>query len=264
MRPLAEMPKDALRQIDFIFCDIDETLTNNGRLRARAYAALEAAASAGLCLVPVTGRPAGWCDLIVRQWPVAAVIGENGAFSFRHDPQGGLIRDYWQADAVRRENSERLRAIAHAICAKVPGAAIAADQSYRDADFAIDYAEDIAALPPARVAEIIAAFQAAGANAQMSSAHVNAWFGDYDKLATSRRLLARAFGLDFNAVQPRLAYLGDAPNDAPMFEAFANSIGVANVRRFVARLPLPPAYVTVGEGGEGFAEFVALLLAARS
>jgi hydroxymethylpyrimidine pyrophosphatase-like HAD family hydrolase len=57
-----------------------------------------------------------------------------------------------------------------------------------------------------------------------------------------------------------VAYCGDSPNDAPMFGAFDLSIGVANVEPFLATIEHPPAYITQGEGGAGFAEFVDLLL----
>ena len=85
MRPLEEMPAEARRDVAVVLTDIDDTLTDHGRLPARAYVALERLKLAGFIVAPITGRPAGWCDLIARQWPVDGVVGENGAFYFRHD-----------------------------------------------------------------------------------------------------------------------------------------------------------------------------------
>ena len=87
MRPFEECPAAARRQIKAVLCDIDDTLTWQGRLPAAAYMALEGLRQSGLVVVPVTGRPAGWCDHIARMWPVNAVVGENGAFYFHYDRQ---------------------------------------------------------------------------------------------------------------------------------------------------------------------------------
>jgi HAD superfamily hydrolase (TIGR01484 family) len=80
MKPLAEL--HAAARLRGLLFDIDETLTTEGRLTAEAYAAMERLKDAGKIVVPVTGRPAGWCDHIARMWPVDAVVGENGAFYF--------------------------------------------------------------------------------------------------------------------------------------------------------------------------------------
>src|SRR5206468_4735597 len=137
MKPLAEFPRPALARIRGVLCDIDDTLTTDGRLTAAAYAALERLQDAGLLVVPITGRPAGWCDHMARMWPVDAVVGENGAFYFRY-ANGRLHRRYQDASEVRQRNRERLAQIAEGIVAAVPGCAIAADQPYRETDLAID------------------------------------------------------------------------------------------------------------------------------
>ncbi|HSW82007.1 MAG TPA: hypothetical protein VLH12_00930, partial [Usitatibacter sp.] len=64
MKPLAEFPIEERGRIRGVFADIDDTLTSHGRLFAAAYGALERLQNAGLLVIPVTGRPAGWCDHI--------------------------------------------------------------------------------------------------------------------------------------------------------------------------------------------------------
>ena len=145
----------------------------------------------------------------------------------------------------------------------MPGAAIAADQAYRDCDLAIDFCEDVPALPRAAVDRIAQEFAAAGATAKISSIHVNGWFGDWDKLAMTRRLMAEAFGVDIDAAAETVAYSGDSPNDAPMFGFFPHAVGVANVREWLDRMDALPAWITPSRGGAGFAELAATLLAAR-
>ncbi len=258
MKPLAELDARGARALLF---DIDDTLSTAGKITAQAYAALERLHAAGTRSVAVTGRPAGWCDHIARMWPVDAVVGENGAFYFRH-AGGRLRRHYHEPPEVRARYRERLAQIGEQIVAAVPGCAIAADQPYRETDLAIDYCEDVAPLPLDEAERIAALMRAAGLHAKVSSIHVNGWFGDYDKLAMTRRLFRDEFGVDLERERGGVVYVGDSPNDAPMFGYFPQSVGVANVRRFAGVLGAPPKYVTSASSGAGFAEVVAHLLAA--
>jgi hypothetical protein len=263
MRPLEELDRSALARVRGVFADIDDTLTTDGRLTAQAYAALAALHEAGYLVVPITGRPAGWCDHIARIWPVAAVVGENGAFYFAYDPAARrLVKRFRDDDAARARHRSRLAAVRDRILAEVPGSALASDQLYREADLAIDYCEDVPRLDDAAVDRIVALMRAAGMTAKVSSIHVNGWFGDYDKLGMTRTLMQERAGVDLDRDRDRYVFVGDSPNDAPMFGYFPLSIGVANVRRFAARLEHAPAFVTAGESGAGFAELAARLLAA--
>lgn len=262
MRPIAEWTPAARAGIRFVLADIDDTLTTDGRLTAAAYGALERLTARGYRVVPVTGRPAGWCDMIARFWPVDAVVGENGAFWFRYDHgTRAMTRRFWLGEDERAAARARLDRLGAAIVAAIPGARIAADQPYRAADLAIDYAEDV--MPPLSqqaVDRIAALLRDAGAEAKISSIHVNGWLGEWDKLAMTRRLFAEAYGLDLEAAADKVAFIGDSPNDEPMFAFFAQSVAVANLRPHFGRLNAFPAYITTREAGAGFVEFAEMLL----
>jgi HAD superfamily hydrolase (TIGR01484 family) len=258
LKPLAELDARGIRAVLF---DIDETLTTHGKLTAEAYASLERLHGAGKRVIAVTGRPAGWCDHLARMWPVDAVVGENGAFYFRF-ADGRLHRRYHDAPDERERNRERLARIAERIIAAVPGCALAADQAYRETDLAIDYCEDVPALPLEAAERIAELMREAGLHAKLSSIHVNGWFGDYDKLAMTRRLFRDEFGTDLDSDRNSVLYVGDSPNDAPMFDFFPRSVGVANVQRFADRISTPPKFITRQSSGAGFAELVAHLLGA--
>lgn len=263
--PLEDCPVETLSGFRAVLTDIDDTLTCHGRLPSEAFAALEALRAAGLIVIPITGRPAGWCDHIARMWPVDGVVGENGAFYFRYDDDARKMkRVYAQGATERRENVEKIWAAARQILADYPGTAIASDQAYREIDVAIDFCEDVPPLPLSVAEEIRQRFEAKGAIAKVSSIHVNAWFGEHDKLTMSRRLLKDAFGLDASTEAARIAYAGDSPNDAPMFGFFPNSVGVANVTPYKMLMDHLPHFVTENEGGYGFAEFAQAILDARS
>jgi len=264
MRPLSEMHRPA-GGFAGVLTDIDDTLSTDGRLTAAAYAALESLHEAGLKVIPVTGRPAGWCDHIARFWPVDAVVGENGAFWMRHDRDSQKLETVF-AGAPPADRAARLAAISREILAAVPGSALASDQFCRVSDLAIDFCEDVAPLPRAAVDEIVLRMEAHGLHAKVSSIHVNGWFGDFDKLSTSRRLLHEVFSADLANPRQRAKwiFIGDSPNDAPMFAFFENAVGVANVRDCSDRLTTAPAYVTKARGGAGFVEMAEWLLAAGS
>jgi hypothetical protein len=110
----------------------------------------------------------------------------------------------------------------------------------------------------------VAIFKRHGAAAKISSIHVNGWFGDYDKLTTTRAMMAELFDVDLDARREAYVFSGDSPNDAPMFGFFPNGVGVANVRDFADAMPHLPNWITVARSGEGFVELAHTLIAARS
>jgi HAD superfamily hydrolase (TIGR01484 family) len=264
MKPLSALSGTACANLKVVLTDIDDTLTTDGRLTADAYSALEMLRASKLIVVPVTGRPAGWCDLIARFWPVDGVIGENGAFYFRYDHDSRVMRRYYAAsEGERRSNQQRLSALAIQILGEVQGSALATDQAYRVADLAIDFREDVPALSLEKVNHIVRIFQQAGATARISSIHVNGWFGDYDKLTTTRELLASEFRIELTSDRDEVLFVGDSPNDEPMFRAIALSVGVANVLECRENLRHLPSYLTQQRSGAGFVELANYLVAAR-
>lgn len=245
-----------------VFCDIDGTLTDHGTLSAEAYASLWALHDAGFRVVPVTGRPGGWVDLIARMWPVDGVVGENGGLWFWRDDEK-LQRRFLQSPEERAANRERLTALSGELLAAVPGTALASDQPYRELDLAIDYCEDVPALDEAAADAIQKGFSAAGATAKISDIHVNGWFGAFDKLSGCRRFVRDRWDEDLDATRDQWVYVGDSGNDEPMFAHFPHTVGVANVRAFLGRMDAHPRWITDSPFGAGFTEMTAALLAGR-
>jgi HAD superfamily hydrolase (TIGR01484 family) len=265
MRPIADLEAATAKAVRLLLTDIDDTLTTKGVLPAAAYAALERLHEHGLLVVPTTGRPAGWCDMIARFWPVDAVVGENGAFFFRYDRRRKVMKRRFFASAEERAaNRNKLEAILQKVLQDIPGAAVAADQSFRVADLAIDFREDVAELPQSDIDRIVRIFNDAGAQAKVSSIHVNGWFGHYDKLTMTRILAREEFAIDLDAERGRAVFIGDSPNDEPMFRFFPLSVGVANIRDALDRLQVLPAFITVARDADGFVEFADLLLQRRT
>lgn len=264
MAPLSDWPESDRRNIAGVFTDIDDTLTEGGRIAAAVFHAMEQLQRAGLLVIPITGRPAGWCDMIARTWPVDAVVGENGAFYFRYDGMGRqMVRRYMDPPEKRTENQNRLKAIRDEVLGTIPGAAVAADQPYRENDLAIDFAEDVPPLSDDEINRIVEIFEKHGAVAKVSSIHVNGWFGEYDKLIMTRLLMSEIFSIDFEESHQPFVFIGDSPNDAPMFAFFSDAVGVANLRDYADRCDALPRWITSAPRGEGFCELAEALLSVR-
>ncbi len=259
--PIKEFSAESIYGIEGVFFDIDDTFSAAGKIYPEAYQALWDLKNAGYKLVPITGRPAGWCDFIARMWPVDAVVGENGAFYYRVDEkQGKFIKRYIDDDLTREEKRKKLLKIRDEILSTVSGTALASDQHYREADLAIDFCEDVPRLGWDSIDKISELFSKHGANSKVSSIHVNGWFGDYSKLGMTKILAQELWQIDLERDKGKFIYLGDSPNDEPMFKFFPYSIGVSNVLNFVDKMTDLPAYVTTKEGSFGFAEAAKLII----
>ena len=261
MKPFAQFPGNYKKNIRYVLTDIDDTLSIKGRIPSASFTAMERLQDAGIRVIPITGRPAGWCDHMARMWPVDGLVGENGAFYFRYDESNKkMIRRYFKTEKQRSIDRKKLEKIKKEILQKVPGCRVSADQAYREADLAIDFCEDVPSIPMEDVEKIVRCFKRAGARAKISSIHVNGWFGDYDKLTMTHLFFKEVFKSDLDKIKEQVIFTGDSPNDAPMFDYFPHSVGVANIVRFKKTIDHKPAWVTENEGGYGFAEMVKTLL----
>ena len=261
MQPVGKL-LDSKETIKFVLTDIDDTLTDRGKIEAPTYAAMWRLYEAGFVLIPVTGRPAGWCDLIIRQWPVQAVDGENGAFVFFAQKIGPemKLRSIYHPEADEKGTRRRLDALRDKVLAEIPGSRVARDQFARQFDLAIDFREDLPDLGFGTAEKIRRLCESEGAEAKISSIHVNAWFGGYDKLSMTKIFLKQVYGLSEEEIKSQTLFVGDSPNDQPMFGYFPYSCGVANLKEMLPHISRPPAYIAKAEGGAGFVEIAEILL----
>ena len=273
MQPLNTWPIQARNRITGIFTDIDDTLTTDGAITPDALAALHQLKANGLHVIAITGRPVGWSEPFALNWPVDAIVAENGAVLLQNRHQNSLqpnilgrkqlLKSYQQSTYIRATNHRRMKQIGARVMHEVPGALLAQDSAGRETDMAIDHSE-FTHLPPEQIAQVVAIMQAEGMTATVSSIHINGWFGAHNKLVGARWAVHELFGRELDAEINNWAYVGDSTNDQLMFEAFHNSIGVANVRRFESQLTHLPRYITDGSRGAGFAEVARALLAAQN
>jgi HAD superfamily hydrolase (TIGR01484 family) len=262
-KPWDSADESELAKIRGVCLDIDDTLSTHGKLTDEAFSALWKLHLAGFQIVPVTGRPAGWCDHIARFWPVNAVVGENGAFTFYMEKGVRRRIDTVAGEAPARR--ARLDALGAKIRARFPGARWASDQAYREYDLAIDVAEDVPRWSDSDIDALLELCHHEKAHAKLSSIHVNAWFGDYDKRSGLEHWRAQGSpGAAFVGKWDEWLFIGDSPNDEPLFAFFANSVGVANLGNYLPRLKSAPQWLTRSESGAGFAELASRLIKASS
>ena len=272
MKQLSQWPQAERLRIRGVFTDIDDTLTTDGAITHDALTALHDLKASGLHVVAITGRPVGWSEPFATSWPVDAIVAENGAVLLQYTHQIGLkgntgerkqlLKSYRQSTHIRATNYRRMQQIGARVLREVSGTVLAQDSAGRETDMAIDHSE-FTQLPTEKIAQVVAIMQAEGMTATVSSIHINGWFGEHNKLSGARWAVQALFDRNLDTEIDNWVYVGDSTNDQLMFEAFANSIGVANVRHFEAQLAHLPRYITLGERGVGFAEVARALLAAQ-
>jgi HAD superfamily hydrolase (TIGR01484 family) len=262
MLPLARWSWNARRGLLGVLTDIDDTLTTDGAITPDALQALLDLKAAGLHVVAITGRPVGWSEPFAAAWPVDAIVAENGAVALIADHAGVLSKRHQQDVATRAVNFTRMQGVLARIEHEIPGAQRATDSPGRETDIAIDHSE-FTRLSETQIAAVVALMRSEGLHATVSSIHINGWYGNHNKLVGARWIVRELWGRALDPEISRWAYVGDSTNDQLMFDAFANSIGVANVQRFVPKLTHLPRYITQGERGAGFAEVARAVLESR-
>ena len=272
MQALKHWNFQARRSITGVLTDIDDTLTTEGAITSDALGALRQLKAAGLEVIAITGRPVGWSEAFALSWPVDAIVAENGAVLLQsmhgkslppNQNEGEqLLKKYQQDQATRIANHRRTQQVAARLLCEVPGAKVARDSAGRETDMAIDHGE-FAHLPAEAIAQVVRIMQSEGMNATVSSIHINGWFGCHNKLQGARWAVREIWGRELDAELEQWVFIGDSTNDELMFQAFPQSVGVANVRRFEAQLAYKPRYITQGKRGAGFAEVARAILATR-
>lgn len=264
IEPWRQVTEQDLSRVKGICLDIDETLSTRGKLTDSAYQSLWKLKQAGYFVVPITGRPAGWCDHFARFWPVDAVVGENGAFTFYMS--GGKRKRFDTPMKLKPDVAKKkLKALEKMIVKKFKPVSFASDQSYREFDLAVDICEDVKPWAQTKVKSLLEFCEEKGAHAKLSSIHVNIWFGDYNKAKGFESFLKKGAvpSLPNWPSWDEWLFIGDSPNDEPLFEKFEYSVGVANLAEYQSRLKYPPRWITDLPSGEGFSEMAKKMTSLR-
>ena len=256
MKSITDMSVSDVQKIQAILFDLDGTFVSGDVIKSEAYNRLEKLRNSGIKTIAVTGRPAGWCDLIARWWPVDAVVGENGAFFYKKVNKK-IVRDTYHPLDSLSTYQNKLNSLFDKISKKYDSLTLASDQPFRNWDIAIDIAEE-SNVDIDTALDILKICESEGARAAISNIHINIWFGDYNKEMMSLKVL-EGYGLD----KSDAIYIGDSPNDSPMFGCFPLSVGVNSVTKYEKIISNLPKYVTNNDGSDGFMELVDFILSTK-
>jgi HAD superfamily hydrolase (TIGR01484 family) len=248
-RPVTEL-RGPIRAL---FSDVDGTMTSGDRVEAQTYAALERLSEAGIPVIMVTGRPAGFGHAFMKMWPLLACVAENGGVTFVRDGRK-LVKHYGVPAASLPEWRRRMNDVAIEVMSKCPGARLSSDSKYREVDLAIDYNEEVQ-LPVSDAELAVQLIKKAGLEAVRSSVHVNFGPPMFDKLSACLALVRSVLKCDPQQLDSYV-YVGDALNDAPMFKGFPTSVGVANIKQYWDELAFKPSFLTEKPEGAGLRELV--------
>jgi HAD superfamily hydrolase (TIGR01484 family) len=255
-RPLSEL-RGPVRAL---FSDVDGTMTTGERIEAQTYAVLERLGEAGVPVIMVTGRPAGFGHAFMKMTPVLACVAENGGVTFVREGRK-IHKHYGVPAASLPEWRRRMNDVAVDVMSKVPGARLSSDSRYREVDLAIDWNEEVS-LEKEEAETCVELIRKAGLAAVRSSVHVNFGPPNFDKLSACLDVVRKVLHADPKELS-EYVYVGDALNDAPMFGGFPTSVGVANIKTWWDELAYRPAFLTERPEGAGLRELVEHLLSLR-
>ena len=129
-RTIAALPEKLSPLPQIIFTDVDDTLTHNGLLPVETYSALYALRRAGFIVVPVTGASAGWCDCLIKTWPIENIIGENGALTMIKSERGIVSTQLTKEVSEAKQDLQKLLLLGEELSRIHPAIGFTQDQEF--------------------------------------------------------------------------------------------------------------------------------------
>lgn len=236
--------------------DVDGTLTQNGQLTPLLLQGLQDLQTAGLTVLLVTGRSAGWVSALVEYLPVAGAIAENGGLFFaKANPTPMLLSEIPNLAGHRQALADLFAQLQ----ARWPQLQVSTDNPYRLSDWTFD----VAGLSPTDLADLAAAASTAGWGFTYSTVQCHLKPQQQSKAAALQQVLFQHFP---DVALDQVLTVGDSPNDESLFDPalFPHSVGVANIQHYWSQLSHQPVYVTQAAEAQGFLELSRVLTEARS
>lgn len=242
----------ALGKVRFIATDMDGTLTKQGKFSAAVLQAIEALMTAGVKVLIVTGRSAGWVSGLSSLMPVVGAIAENGGLFY---PAGSEQPVLLTAIADVTRHRQDLSLVFQQLKRKFPKIEESGDNRFRITDWTFDVAN--LTLDELGIMGNLCHEMGWGFTYSNVQCHIKPQ--GQEKAIALLKLLQEYFP-DYSPNQ--VVTVGDSPNDESLFDQryFPISVGVANVMKYVNQLQYQPKYVTNAAEGEGFCELSSYVL----
>jgi HAD superfamily hydrolase (TIGR01484 family) len=241
---------DALTNIHLIATDMDGTLTIGEKFTPELFEALQQLQQAGIKVIVVTGRSAGWVSAVNHYFPVFGAICENGGL-FYHGEMAEYLVDLPEIP----EHRQQLATMFQRLQAQFPQLCPSSDNAFRLTDWTFDIT-GLGLTDLQTMAQLCAQ---------------SGWGFTYSTVQCHIKPLAqeKAHGLTQvlqthfpQILRQQVVTVGDSPNDVSLFNPgiFPNSVGVANVLRYTDQLAHLPCFVTKLPEGRGFCELAHLII----
>jgi HAD superfamily hydrolase (TIGR01484 family) len=248
--PLSPINSSDLSDIRLIASDVDGTLTQNGKFTSDFISTLLDFQSAGIKVLLVTGRSAGWVSALVNYLPVEGAIAENGGIFLQPNGNQDLL------SSVPNLSRHRilLENTFHHIKQLFPNLHPSTDNQFRITDWTFDVND----LSTDDIQAISSQCQQMGWSFTYSNVQCHIKPPHQDKATGLLSVLSNYFP-ELNSQQ--VLTVGDSPNDETMFDPakFPISVGVANVCHYQDKMMHLPQYITHASEFAGFQELAQLL-----
>ncbi|MGB3137924.1 MAG: HAD family hydrolase [Nodosilinea sp.] len=238
---------DAVR---LLATDMDGTLTRQGKFTAALLSGLERLQAAGLPVMVVTGRSAGWVNGLAHYLPVTGAMAENGGVYFPQNAGPELLVDIPDLATHR----QHLREAFSQLQWRWPQLQESDDNRFRLTDWTFD----LQGLSEADLAAMADMCKTLGWGFTYSTVQCHLFKLGQSKAAGLLQVLQQYFA---PIATTEVITVGDSPNDESLFnpEVFPHSVGVANVKDYWQSLSYHPAYVSQACEVAGFLELVDVL-----
>lgn len=231
---------------------MDGTLTQLGKFTPALLQALEALAAAGIEVLIVTGRSAGWVSGLATYLPVAGAIAENGGVFYPANYEAPVaLTPLLDLKAHREQLAQTFQQLQ----IEFPQIRESGDNHFRITDWTFD----VQGLELAQIQRLAELCQQLGWGFTYSNVQCHIKTLGQDK-ATGLLQVLREYFPQFALEQ--VLTVGDSPNDESLFDqhCFPVSVGVANVLDYANQLTHQPTYVTTAAEGRGFCELAEYMI----
>ncbi len=248
---LSQVDPAGLETVRLVATDMDGTLTISEKFSPELLQALLALKVAGIPVVIVTGRSAGWVSGLVHYLPVAGALCENGGLFYSGEASSNVllvpIADF-------KHHRQQLAELFQRLQAEFPQIQESDDNRFRLTDWTFD----VQGLTDMELQKMSDRCHQEGWDFTYSTVQCHLKLPEQNKAAGLVQVINRYFP-DLKPEQ--VLTVGDSPNDETLFDRslFPLSVGVANIKHYCDRLRHQPTFITTAPEGEGFCELAKIL-----
>jgi HAD superfamily hydrolase (TIGR01484 family) len=251
--PLSEVSlTQCFSNVRLVATDMDGTLTRKGKFTSGLLQSLQDLATAGIMVVIITGRSAGWVSGLAYYLPIVGAVAENGGLFFLGGSEKPVALTPIPDLIAHRQH---LASAFQQLQTQFPQIQESADNRFRVTDWTFD----VQSLSTDDLKTLSNLCQQMGWGFTYSNVQCHIKPLGQDKANGLSQVLREYFP---QYTSQQVVTVGDSPNDESLFDEryFPISVGVANVLEYANQLQHQPVYMTTEAEGEGFCELARMII----